>query len=197
MLSGNWSGTFFSLSLCYFSLAQFWLSFQQFLLSVGSCHRKVEGSPAGSAVGVNRCPCSRLFSPVCGKELHSQIPHSFHHCCSCVGSCLARNPCWQFYCSVLKLLWRCSVAFFLFSLQKRCRYHVIVRLLVVCLYPIYFRAHGITIHLVLNAAPGLLGLLSKCSVLLCMMRLKNCTAATAIFPESLSCADFQHVILME
>ena len=63
---------------------------------------------------------------------------------------------------------------------------------------------GITIYLVLNAALGLLVLLFKCSVLLhgSLMRLKNCTAATTIFPESsllfrFSTCDFSGMVAID
>ena len=55
---------------------------------------------------------------------------------------------------------------------------------------------GIIIHFVLNAATGLLVLLSTCSVLLHggLMRLKTAGLPLPSSQNPLSCADFQHVI---
>lgn len=131
--------------------------------------------------------------------MHSLTSHHLS-CCFCTGPCFPGNTYWQFYCPALKLLRPCSVAFFLFLVQRRCRYHIIVRLLVVYLYPMYFGAHGdnYSSSFALNAAPGLLVLLSKCSVLLCegLMSLINCTLPLPSSQNPLFCVDFQHVTLI-
>ena len=141
--------------------------------------------PCRVSCGRNRCSLLQVLQSCLwgGVALTncSQFPLLFPH-----WPCFARNTCWQSYCSVLQLLWHCSIAFFLFPLQRRCRYHVIVSLVVVCLYPIYFGAHGDNYSFCFKCCPWFTGFVIYmfCSFTWGFDQIKNCRAATAILPES-------------